>query len=98
MTERLSERDGNMNKPKRHPYSGFKNSKELASVDKLGLVAFPNIAIRKELLKQIYTVVRNRDGTTIIHFRIPKTFGYEDQRARIDLSYEEVIRILNEAK
>lgn len=87
-----------MNKPKRHPYSGFKNSKELASVDKLGLVAFPNIAIRKELLKQIYTVVRNRDGTTIIHFRIPKTFGYEHQRARIDLSYEEVIRILNEAK
>lgn len=40
-------------KPKRHPYSGFKNSRKLASVDKLGLVAFPNIAIRKELLKRI---------------------------------------------
>lgn len=38
-------------KPKRHPYSGFKNSKELGSVDKLGLVVFPNIAIGKELLK-----------------------------------------------
>lgn len=85
-----------MNKPKRHPYSGFKNSKELGSADKLGLVAFPNIAIGKELLKQIYTVVRNHDGSTIIHFRIPKTFGYEDQRARIDLSYEDVIRILND--
>ena len=85
-------------KPKRYPYQGFKNQKESASVDELGLVAFPNIAIGKELLKQIYTVVRNHDGTTIIHFRIPKTFGYEHQRARIDLSYEDVIRILNEAK
>ncbi|MEZ7645317.1 hypothetical protein O3632_03910 [Streptococcus parasanguinis] len=83
-------------KPKRHPYSGFKNSRKLASVDKLGLVAFPNIAIRKELLKRIYTVVRNHDGATIIHFRIPKAFGYECQRARIDLSYEDVIRILND--
>ena len=87
-----------MNKPKRHPYSGFQSSKELVSVDKLGLVAFPNIAISKELIKQIYTVVRNHDGATIIHFRIPKTFGYESQRARIDLSYEDVIRILNEEK
>lgn len=85
-------------KPKRHPYSGFKNSKELASVDKLELVAFPNIAISRQLLKHIYTVVRNRDGATIINFRIPKIFGYEEQRARIDLSYENVIRILNEAK
>nr|DAY10475.1 MAG TPA: hypothetical protein [Caudoviricetes sp.] len=85
-------------KPKRHPYSGFKNSKELASVDKLELVAFPNIAISRELLKHIYTVVRKHDGTTIINFRIPKIFGYEGQRARIDLSYENVIRILNEAK
>lgn len=85
-------------KPKRHPYLGFKNSKELADVDKLGLAVFPNIALGKELLKQIYTVVRNHDGTAIIHFRIPKTFGYEEQRARIDLSYENVIRILNEAK
>lgn len=70
-----------MNKPKRHPYSGFQSSKELVSVDKLGLVAFPNIAISKELIKQIYTVVRNHS-----------------QRARIDLSYEDVIRILNEEK
>lgn len=84
-------------KPKRHPYSGFKNSKKLASVDKLELVAFPNIAIGKKLLKHIYTVVRENDGSTIIYFRIPKILGYEEQRARINLSYENVIRILNEA-
>ena len=84
-------------KPKRYPYSGFKNSKRLASVDELGLVVFPNIAISKKLIKHIYTVVRENNGTTIIYFMIPKAFRFEEQRARINLSYENVIRILNEA-
>ena len=84
-------------KPKRHPYSGFKNSKKTASGNESKLVAFPNIAIGKKLLKHIYTVVRENDGSTIIYFRIPKILGYEEQRARINLSYENVIRILNEA-
>lgn len=84
-------------KPKKYPYSGFKNSKRLASVDEFGIVAFPNIAFGKKLLKHIYTVVRNHDGTAIIYFRIPKILGYEEQRAKINLSYENVIRILNEA-
>jgi hypothetical protein len=81
-------------KPKRHPYSGFKNQKELASVDKLELVAFPNIAIRKELFKYIFTVVREYDST-IIHFRIPKGFGYETKRVKINLIYEDTLKILN---
>lgn len=84
-------------KPKRYPYSGFKNSKRLASVDELGLVAFPNIAISKKLIKRIYTVVKENNDTTIIYFMIPKAFGFEEQKARINLSYENVIRILNEA-
>lgn len=81
-------------KPKKHPYSGFKNQKELASVDKLELVAFPNIAIRKELFKYIFTVVREYDST-IIHFRIPKGFGYETKRVKINLIYEDTLKILN---
>ena len=81
-------------KPKRHPYSGFKNQKELASVDKLELVAFPNIAIRKELFKYIFTVVREYDST-IIHFRIPKGFVYETKRVKINLIYEDTLKILN---
>ena len=82
-------------KPKRHPYSGFKNPPKMASVDKPELAAFPNIAIRKDLLKHIYTVVKNHDGATIIYFRIPKILGYDEQRARINLSYEETMKILN---
>jgi hypothetical protein len=83
-------------KPKRHPYSGFKNSKKSDSGNESKLVTFPNIAINKGLLKYIYTVVREHDST-IIHFRIPKGFGYETQKAKINLGYENVIRILNEA-
>lgn len=82
-------------KPKKYPYSGAKKTKETTQEDKLELVAFPNIAIRKDLLKHIYTVVKNHDGATIIFFKIPKIFGYEEQRARINLSYEETMKILN---
>lgn len=82
-------------KPRKYPYSGAVKAKKTTKEDKLELVAFPNIAIRKDLLKHIYTVVKNHDGATIIYFRIPKIFGYDEQRVRINLSYEETMEILN---
>ena len=82
-------------RPKKYPYSGAVKAKKTTQEDKLELVAFPNIAIRKDLLKHIYTVVKNHDGATVIYFRIPKILGYEEQRARINLSYEETMKILN---
>ena len=82
-------------KPKRHPYSGFKNPPKMASVDKPELVAFPNVAIKKDLLKHIFLVVKQHDNATIIYFRIPKVFGYEEERAKVYLSYEKTMSILN---
>ena len=82
-------------RPKKYPYSGAIKAKKATKEDKPELVAFPNIAIRKGLLKHIYTVVKNHDGATVIYFRIPKILGYEEQRARINLSYEETMKILN---
>ena len=83
-------------RPKKYPYSGAKKAKKTTQEDKLELVAFPNIAIRKDLLKHIYTVTRYHDGCTIIYFKIPKFFGaYEEQKAKVNLSYEETIKILN---
>lgn len=83
-------------KPKKYPYLGAIKAKKTNQEDKLGLVAFPNIAIRKDLLKHIYTVTRYHDGCTIIYFKIPKFFGaYEEQKAKVNLSYEETIKILN---
>ena len=83
-------------KPKKYPYLGAIKAKKTTKEDKLELVAFPNIAIRKDLLKHIYTVVKNHDGATVIYFRIPKFFGaYEEQKAKVNLSYEETLKILN---
>lgn len=83
-------------RPKKYPYLGAKKAKKTTKEDKPELVAFPNIAIRKDLLKHIYTVTRYHDGCTIIYFRIPNFFGaYEGQKAKVNLSYEETLKILN---
>lgn len=84
-------------KPKKYPYSGRKKRQERpADVTLPALVIFPNVSFRKELIKHIYTITKNHDNSTIIYFRIPKAFGaYEEQRAKINLSYEETLKILN---
>ena len=84
-------------KPKKYPYLGAIKAKKTTKEDKPELVVFPNISLRKDLLKHICSVVKQRDNTTIIYFRIPKVFGlgYDDERARINLSYEETMKILN---
>lgn len=83
-------------RPKRYPYSERKKRQERpADVTLPDLVIFPNVSFKKELLKHIYTVTKNHDNSTIIYFRIPKNFGaYEEQRAKINLSYEETLNIL----
>lgn len=83
-------------KPKKYPYSGATKAKETTKKEKLELVTFPNIAIRKDLLKHIYTVVKNHDNTTIIYIRFFKLFeGYKEQKFKVNLSYEETMKILN---
>ena len=83
-------------RPKKYPYSGVAKTKKTTKKEKLELVAFPNIAIRKDMLKHIFSVVKNHDNTTIIYFRVYKIFGaYEEQRARVRLSYQETLKKLN---
>lgn len=83
-------------KPKKYPYSGAMKAKETTKKEKLELVAFPNIAIRKDMLKHIFSVVKNHDNTTIIYFRVYKIFGaYEEQKFKVNSSYEETMKILN---
>lgn len=84
-------------RPKKYPYTGSKIKK----VTTIGIVAqelvvFPNVVFRKNLLKHVFSVVKTRDNTTIIYFRIPKVFGgYEEEKAKVKLSYEETLKILN---
>jgi len=84
-------------RPKKYPYLGTAKAKETTKKDMPEMVVFPNISLRKDLLKHIYSVVKQHDNTTIIYFRLPKIFGldYEEQRAKVNLSYEETVKILN---
>lgn len=83
-------------RPKKYPYSGAVKAKKTTKEDKPELVVFPNISLRKDMLKHVFSVVKNHDNTTIIHFRFYKFFGaYEERKAKINLSYEETIKILN---
>lgn len=84
-------------RPKKYPYLGTAKAKETTKKDMPEMVVFPNISLRKDLLKHIYSVVKQHDNTTIIYFRLPKVFGldYEEQRAKVNLSYEETVKILN---
>ena len=83
-------------RPKNYPYSANRKQDKLSDVKIPALVVFPNVSFRKELLKHVYTVTRYHDGCTIIYFRIPKVFGaYEEQKAKVNLSYEETLKILN---
>lgn len=84
-------------RPKKYPYSGAVKAKKTAKEDKPELVVFPNVSFRKELLKHVFSVVKQHDNATIIYFRVPKVFGlgYDEERAKVALKYEETLKILN---
>ena len=83
-------------RPKKYPYSEVAKTKKTTKKDKLEMVVFPNIALKKDMLKHVFSVVKNHDNTTIIYLRIYKIFGaYEEVKVKVNLSYEETLRILN---
>ncbi len=84
-------------RPKKYPYTGSKiNKVTTIGIGARELVVFPNVAFRKDLLKHVFSVVKQHDNTTIIYFRIPKLLGgYEEERAKVYLSYEKTMMILN---
>lgn len=82
-------------KPRKYPYSGAVKAKKTTKEDKPELVVFPNVAIKKDLLKHVETIVKVLDNTTCIYFKIPKFFSYEEQRIRVELSYEETLELLD---
>lgn len=84
-------------RPKKYPYSGKRKRQEKPSdVTLPDLVVLPNVSFRKELIKHVYTVTRYLNDCTIIHFRIPRFLGaYDEQKVKVNLSYEETLKILN---
>ena len=83
-------------RPKKYPYSGAIKAKKTTKEDKPELVVFPNISLRKDMLKHVFSVVKIHDNSTIIHFRFYKFVGaYEERKAKSNLSYEETMKRLN---
>ena len=83
-------------RPKKYPYSGIKiNKVTTTGIGARELVVFPNVAFIKDLLKHVFSVVKVHDNTTIIYFRVPKVFGYEEEKVKVNLSYDKTIKILN---
>lgn len=84
-------------RPKKYPYTGSRiNKATTTGIGARELVVFPNVAFRKDLLKHIFSVAKIHGNSTIIHFRFYKFFGaYEERKAKINLSYEETLKILN---
>lgn len=84
-------------KPKKYPYSGVAKAEKKTKEDKLELVVFPNISLRKDILKHVFSVINSHDNSTIIYFRFYKFFGaYEERKVKVYLSYEETVKILND--
>lgn len=83
-------------RPKKYPYSGAIKAKKATKEDKPELVVFPNVAFRKDMLKHVFSVVKDMDDRTIIFFGLPNLFGvYEKERIKVNLSYEETLKMLN---
>lgn len=83
-------------RPKKYPYSGAIKAKKATKEDKPELVVFPNVSFRKDMLEHVLSVVKDMDDRTIIYFGIPKFFiGYDRERIVVNLSYEEMLKILN---
>ena len=84
-------------RPKKYPYLGAIKAKKTTKEDKPELVVFPNVSFRKDILKHVFSVVKDHGNATIIYFRIPKVFGlgFDEERAKVDLSYEETLKVIN---
>lgn len=83
-------------RPKKYPYSGVEKANKTTKKDMPEMVVFPNISLKKDMLKHVFSVLKNHDNTTIIYFRFYKFFGsYEEVKVKVNLSYEETIKILN---
>ena len=83
-------------RPKKYPYSGTVKTKKPTKKDMPEMVVFPNISLKKDMLKHVFSILKNHDNKTIIYFRFYKFFGsYEEVKVKVNLSYEETIKILN---
>lgn len=80
-------------RPKKYPYSGRQRlvRKEMPRIIVLSYVAFDS-----GLVDRIDTMVQTGISETLITFKIPRFFSYEEKQIRVPLPLIEVVKILNQ--
>ena len=80
-------------KPKRRPYTGKIRlvRKEMPRFIMLSYTAFDS-----RLVDRIDTMVQTGISETLITFKIPRFFSYEEKQIRVPLPLIEVVKILNQ--
>lgn len=79
-------------RPRRRPYTGKIKivKKEMPRFIMLSYTAFDS-----RLVNHIETMVQTGARETLITFKIPKFFAYEEKQIRVNLTLYEVVKILN---
>ena len=80
-------------KPKRRPYTGKIRivRKEMPRFIKMSYTAFDS-----RLVNHIDTMVQTGISETLITFKTPRFFSYEEKQIRVPLPLIEVVKILNQ--
>lgn len=80
-------------RPKKYPYSGKARTarKEMPRIIVLSYIAFDS-----GLVDRIDTMVQTGINETLITFKIPRFFSYEEKQIRVPLPLIEVAKIINQ--
>ena len=80
-------------KPKRRPYTG-----KIRIVRKVmpRFIMLSYTAFDSSLVDRIDTMVQTGINETLITFKIPRFFSYEEKQIRVPLPLTEVVKILNQ--
>lgn len=80
-------------RPKKYPYTGRQRlvRKEMPRFIMLSYTAFDS-----ELVDRIDTMVQTGLNETLITFKIPRLFSYEEKQIRVSLPLIKVVKILNQ--
>lgn len=80
-------------RPRKYPYSG---KARIARKEMPRIIVLSYIAFDSSLVDRIDTTVQTGINETLITFKIPKFFSYEEKQIRVPLPLIEVAKIINQ--
>lgn len=80
-------------RPRKYPYSG---KARIAKKEMPRIIVMSYIAFDSSLVDRIDAMVQTGINETLITFKIPRFFSYEEKQIRVPLPLIEVAKILNQ--